>query len=111
MAKLVTNTNTSLMGTGMNVLAKLVPVSEIKTIPELENIFQKQDKVVTDIKNSMQEDGFHSRRRACRTHQGAWSWGPGSGACTCGGSGSCRSQCGGILIRKRRNCPWGPQSA
>lgn len=59
MAKLVTNTNTALMGTGMNVLAKLVPVAEIKTIPELSEIFQRQDKVVEDIKKSMQEDGFH----------------------------------------------------
>ena len=59
MAKLVTNTNTALMGTGMNVLAKLVPVSEIKTIPELSEIFQRQDKVLKDIKKSMQEDGFH----------------------------------------------------
>lgn len=59
MAKLVTNTNTALMGTGMNVLAKLVPVTEIKTIPELSEIFQKQDKVVEDIKKSMNEDGFH----------------------------------------------------
>lgn len=59
MAKLVTNTNTALMGTGMNVLAKLVPIADIKTIPELSEIFQKQDKVVEDIKKSMQEDGFH----------------------------------------------------
>lgn len=59
MAKLVTNTNTALMGTGMNVLAKLVPVSEIKTIPELSEIFTKQDKVVEDIKKSMNESGFH----------------------------------------------------
>ena len=59
MAKLVTNTNTALMGTGMNVLAKLVPVSEIKTIPELSEIFTKQDKVVEDIKKSMNENGFH----------------------------------------------------
>lgn len=59
MAKLVTNTNTALMGTGMNVLAKLVPVTEIKTIPELSEIFQRQDKVLEDIKKSMQEDGFH----------------------------------------------------
>ena len=59
MAKLVTNTNTALMGTGMNVLAKLVPVAEIKTIPELSEIFQRQDKVLEDIKKSMQEDGFH----------------------------------------------------
>ena len=59
MAKLVTNTNTALMGTGMNVLAKLVPVSEIKTIPELSEIFQRQDKVVEDIKKSMLEDGFY----------------------------------------------------
>lgn len=59
MAKLVTNTNTALMGTGMNVLAKLVPVAEIKTIPELSEIFQRQDKVVEDIKKSMLEDGFH----------------------------------------------------
>lgn len=59
MAKLVTNTNTALMGTGMNVLAKLVPVADIKTNPELSEIFQKQDKVVEDIKKSMQEDGFH----------------------------------------------------
>lgn len=59
MAKLVTNTNTALMGTGMNILAKLVPVAEIKTIPELSEIFQRQDKVVEDIKKSMQEDGFH----------------------------------------------------
>lgn len=59
MAKLITNTNTALMGTGMNVLAKLVSVSEIKTIPELENIFQKQEKVVEKIKESMREDGFH----------------------------------------------------
>ena len=59
MAKLVTNTNTALMGTGMNVLAKLVPVSEIKTIPELSEIFIKQDKVVEDIKKSMNESGFH----------------------------------------------------
>ena len=43
----------------MNVLAKLVPVSEIKTIPELSEIFQRQDKVLEDIKNSMQLDGFH----------------------------------------------------
>lgn len=59
MAKLRTNTNTALIGTGMNVLAKLVPVSEIKSIPELSEIFQKQDKVVADIKKSMQSDGFH----------------------------------------------------
>lgn len=59
MAKLVTNINTALMGTGMNVLAKLVPVSEIKTIPELSEIFAKQDKVVEDIKKSMKEDGFN----------------------------------------------------
>lgn len=59
MAKLVTNTNTALMGTGMNILAKLVPVAEIKTIPELSEIFQRQDKVLEDIKKSMQEDGFH----------------------------------------------------
>lgn len=59
MAKLVTNTNTALMGTGMNVLAKLVPVSEIKTIPELSEIFQRQDKVIEDIKKSMEESGFH----------------------------------------------------
>lgn len=59
MAKLITNTNTALMGTGMNVLAKLVPVAEIKIIPELSEIFQRQDKVVEDIKKSMQEDGFH----------------------------------------------------
>ncbi|WP_288958446.1 ParB N-terminal domain-containing protein [uncultured Treponema sp.] len=59
MAKLVTNTNTALMGTGMNVLAKLVPVAEIKTIPELSEIFSRQDKVVEDIKKSIQEDGFH----------------------------------------------------
>lgn len=59
MAKLVTNTNTALMGTGMNVLAKLVPVTEIRTIPELSEIFQRQDKVVEDIKKSMKEDGFH----------------------------------------------------
>lgn len=59
MAKLVTNTNTALMGTGMNVLAKLVPIAEIKTIPELSEIFQRQDKVVEDIKKSMLEDGFH----------------------------------------------------
>lgn len=59
MAKLVTNTNTALMGTGMNVLAKLVPVAEIKTIPELSEIFQRQDKVIEDIKKSMLEDGFH----------------------------------------------------
>lgn len=59
MAKLVTNTNTALMGTGMNVLAKLVPVSEIKTIPELSEIFTKQEKVVEDIKKSMNESGFH----------------------------------------------------
>ena len=59
MAKLVTNTNTALMGTGMNVLAKLVPVSEIKTISELSEIFTKQDKVVEDIKKSMNESGFH----------------------------------------------------
>ena len=60
MAKLVTNTNTALMGTGMNVLAKLVPVSEIKTIPELSEIFTKQDKVVEDITKSMNESGFHN---------------------------------------------------
>lgn len=59
MAKLITNTNTALMGTGMNVLAKLVPVAEIKTIPELSEIFQRQEKVLEDIKKSMQEDGFH----------------------------------------------------
>lgn len=59
MAKLVTNTNTALMGTGMNVLAKLVPVAEIRTIPELSEIFHRQDKVVEDIKKSIQEDGFH----------------------------------------------------
>lgn len=59
MAKLVTNTNTALMGTGMNVLAKLVPIADIKTIPELSEIFQRQNKVVEDIKKSMQEDGFH----------------------------------------------------
>lgn len=59
MAKLVTNTNTALMGTGMNVLAKLVPVAEIKTIPELSEIFSRQDKVIEDIKKSMLEDGFH----------------------------------------------------
>ena len=59
MAKLVTNTNTALMGTGMNVLAKLVPVSDIKTISELSEIFARQDKVLEDIKKSMQEDGFH----------------------------------------------------
>lgn len=47
------------MGTGMNVLAKLVPVSEIKTIPELSEIFQRQDKVIEDIKKSMEESGFH----------------------------------------------------
>ena len=60
MAKLVTNTNTALMGTGMNVLAKLVPVSEIKTITELSEIFTKQDKVVEDITKSMNESGFHN---------------------------------------------------
>ena len=60
MAKLVTNTNTALMGTGMNVLAKLVPVAEIKTIPELSEIFSSQDKVVENIKKSIQEDGFHN---------------------------------------------------
>lgn len=59
MAKLVTNTNTALMGTGMNVLAKLVPVSEIKTMPEF-SIFTKQDKVVEDITKSMNESGFHN---------------------------------------------------
>lgn len=59
MAKLVTNTNTALMGTGMNVLAKLVPIADIKTIPELSEIFQRQSKVVEDIKKSMQKDGFH----------------------------------------------------
>ena len=60
MAKLVTNTNTALMGTGMNVLAKLVPVSEIKTIPELSEIFTKQDKVVEDIEKSMNKNGFQN---------------------------------------------------
>lgn len=59
MAKLVTNTNTALMGTGMNVLAKLVPVSEIKTMPEF-SIFTKQGKVVEDITKSMNESGFHN---------------------------------------------------
>ena len=59
MAKLVTNTNTALMGSGMNVLAKLVPVSEIKTMPEF-SIFTKQDKVVEDITKSMNESGFHN---------------------------------------------------
>ena len=60
MAKLVTNTNTALMGTGMNVLAKLVPVSEIKTITELSEIFTKQDKVVEDIEKSMNKNGFQN---------------------------------------------------
>ena len=55
MAKLVTNTNTALMGTGMNILAKLVPVAEIKTIPELSEIFQRQDKVLEDIKTYLDE--------------------------------------------------------
>lgn len=59
MSKLITNVNTALMGTGMNVLANLISISEIKTIPELSEIFQRQDKIVEEIKKSMQEDGFH----------------------------------------------------
>lgn len=63
MAKLVTNTNTALMGTGMNVLAKLVPVAEIKTIPELSEIFSRQDKVVEDIKNPFRKTAFIKKSR------------------------------------------------
>lgn len=59
MAKLTNNTNSALLGTGMNVLAKLEKVQDIKTIPELENVFSKQDKVIEDIALSMQNNGYN----------------------------------------------------
>lgn len=59
MAKLTNNTNSALLGTGMNVLAKLEKVQDIKTIPELENVFSKQDKVIEDIALSMQNNSYN----------------------------------------------------
>ena len=59
MAKLINNTNSALLGTGMNVLAKLEKVLDIKTIPELENVFSKQEKVIDDITLSMQKNGYN----------------------------------------------------
>lgn len=60
MAKLVTtNAGATLLGTGMSVLAKNLPVSEVRTVPELENIFGKDDRVVAEIRKSM-ASGFHN---------------------------------------------------
>lgn len=58
MAKLTSNINSSLLNTGMGVLGKLMKTDDIPTNPELEDIFTKSEKVISDIEKSYQKEGF-----------------------------------------------------
>lgn len=58
MAKLTSNINSSLLNTSMGVLGKLMKTEKVPTLPDLENIFTKNEKVVSDIKDSMEKEGF-----------------------------------------------------
>lgn len=58
MSKLKDNISSSLNNTGNKMLTRFLPVEEIKTMPELENIFVRQDSVYSQIVESMQREGF-----------------------------------------------------
>ncbi len=44
MAKLTSNINSSLLNTSMGVLGKLMKTEKVPTLPDLENIFTKNEK-------------------------------------------------------------------
>lgn len=59
MAKLNVRNGVATLNTGAQVIAKLMPVSEITVSPEMEAVFSKDAKVVEKIRMSMRRDGFH----------------------------------------------------